>query len=195
MSRRSCQPRRNRRQENRDDDRRGRQRASAVIARVHALHTGVAVMGAVYRRKVKVCPTCDRRLDTTAAQRACETAGHPVEVREQGPWWIRYSVGGRLQCVSSESDKRADAVRLLKEREGDVAKGMPITADVGKIRFEEAAEDLLTDYRINKKRSLRTVALRIRKHLTPFFADRRMAAITPPLVRQYVARRQTSGAA
>src|SRR5579862_5512032 len=151
-------------------------------------------MGSVYRRKVKVCATCDRRLDTTAAQRACDAAGHRVEARAQGPWWIRYSVAGRLQCVSSESSKRADAVRLLKEREGDVAKGMPITADVGKIRFEEAAEDLLTDYRINQKRSLRTVTLRIRKHLAPFFAERRLAGITPPLIRQYIARRQAAGA-
>jgi len=151
-------------------------------------------MGSVYRRKVKVCTTCDRRLDTTAAQQACAAAGHAIAVRAQGPWWIRYSVGGKLQCVSSESDTRADAVRLLKDREGDVAKGLPLTADVGKIRFEDAAEDLLTDYRINQKRSLRTVTLRIRKHLTPFFGERRLASITPPLVRQYVARRQAAGA-
>jgi integrase len=151
-------------------------------------------MGAVYRRTVKVCVTCARRLDTTAARRRCEVAGHTIEIREQGPWWIRYAVAGKLQCVSSESTKRSDAVRLLKEREGDVAKGLPITADVGKIRFEEAAEDLLTDYRINHKRSLRTVTLRIRKHLTPFFGERRLAAITPPLIRQYVARRQAAGA-
>jgi integrase len=72
---------------------------------------------------------------------------------------------------------------------------MPITADVGKIRFEEAAEDLLTDYRVKKKRSLRTVTLRIRKHLTPFFGERRLASITPPLARQYVTRRQAAGAA
>jgi integrase len=85
-------------------------------------------------------------------------------------------------------------VRLLKEREGDVAKGLPITADVGKITFEEAAEDLLTDYRVNKKRSLRTVTLRVQKHLTPFFGGRRLAAISPPLVRQYIAKRQASGA-
>ena len=151
-------------------------------------------MGSVYRRKVKVCTTCNRRLDTTAAQRKCQSAGHVIEVREQGPWWIRYSVAGKLQCVSSESSKRADAVRLLKEREGDVAKGLPITADIGKITFEEAAEDLLTDYRVNKKRSLRTVTLRVQKHLTPFFGGRRLAAITPPLVRQYIAKRQASGA-
>ena len=151
-------------------------------------------MGSVYRRKVKVCTTCDRRLDTTVVQRACHSAGHAIEVREQGPWWIRYSVAGKLQCVSSESAKRADAVRLLKEREGDVAKGLPITADIGRITVEDAAEDLLTDYRVNKKRSLRTVTLRVKKHLVPYFGGRRLATITPPLVRQYIAKRQAGGA-
>ena len=32
-------------------------------------------------------------------------------------------------------------------------KGIPIAANVGKIRFEETADDLLNDYRTNKKRS------------------------------------------
>jgi len=152
-------------------------------------------MGAVYRRKVKVCTTCDRRLDTTAAQRACDAAGHAITVREQGPWWVRYSVGGQIQCVSAESDKKADAIRLLKAREGEVATGLPVTADVGKIRFDEAAADLLTDYRTNHKRSVRTMTLRIEKHLRPFFHGRRLTAIHPMLVRQYVARRQAAGAA
>jgi hypothetical protein len=151
-------------------------------------------VGSVYRRKVKVCTTCDRRLDTIAARHACEAAGHAIQVREQGPWWIRYSVNGRLQCLSAESDRKGDAKRLLKAREGDVAKGMPITAAVGTIRFDEAAEDLLTDYRLNQKRSRRTVTLRITKQLTPFFGGRRMAAITTGLVRQFVIRRQAAGA-
>jgi hypothetical protein len=44
-------------------------------------------------------------------------------------------------------------------------KGIPITAQVGKIRFEEAAADLLNDYCSTKKRSLATIRLRIKKHL------------------------------
>jgi integrase len=151
-------------------------------------------MGSVYRRKVRICATCDRRLDTTAARRLCEAAGHRIQIREQGPWWIRYVVDGRLQCLSAESDRKEDAKRLLKAREGEVAKGLPITAEVGKLRFDEGVEDLLNDYRLNQKRSLRTLTLRIRKHLTPFFSGRRMTAITPLLVRQYIARRRGAGA-
>ena len=151
-------------------------------------------MGSVYRRQVKVCTTCDRRLDTTAAQRACEVAGHPITVQAQGPWWIRYVVDGQLQCVSSKSHKKKDATRLLRAHEGYAPTEIPRPAAVATLRFEEAADDLLNDYQTNKKRSLRTVTLRITKHLTPFFGSRPMAAINTVLVRQFVIRRQAAGA-
>lgn len=40
-------------------------------------------MGTVYRRQVKFCATCHRRLDKTADRQACEAGGHSIEVREQ----------------------------------------------------------------------------------------------------------------
>ena len=40
---------------------------------------------------------------------------------------------------------------MLKDREGKVVNGAPITAKDWKIRFEEAAKDLLDDYRVNCK--------------------------------------------
>ena len=69
-----------------------------------------------------------------------------------------------------------------------------MTAAVGKVTFDDAAEDLLNDYRTNGKRSLRTLTLRIAKHLQPFFGGRRLTAITTPLARVFVARRQAAGA-
>jgi len=127
-------------------------------------------MGSVYRRQVRFCTTCDRRLDTTAAWRACQAAGHSIEVREQRTWWIKYHVGGRPHCVSSNSEKKDDAKRLLKAREGDVVRGVPITASVGWVTFEDAAADLVNDYKTNRRRSLRVVELRLTKHLTPVLA-------------------------
>jgi len=151
-------------------------------------------MGTIYRRQVRFCTTCDRRLDTTAARQACDVAGHAIEIREQGPWWIKYQVGGRPQCVSSYSDKKEDAKRLLKAREGDVVKGVPITAHVGRVTFEEAAADLVKDYTTNRRRSVRIVTLRVAKHLTPVFAHRRLMTITTADVRAFTARRQAAGA-
>src|SRR5713226_9024765 len=140
-------------------------------------------MGTLYRRQVRYCTTCARRLDTRAALHACTTAGHIIEARDQPIWWIKYQVGGRPQCVSSHSERKEDAKRLLKTREGDVVNGVPITAHVGRITFEDAAADLLTDYTTNRRRSVRVVTLRVAKHLTPFFAHRRLLHITTPQVR------------
>jgi integrase len=151
-------------------------------------------MGTVYRRQVKFCTTCDRRLDTIATQQACDAAGHAIERRDQGPWWIKYQLSGRPQCVSSGSDKKEDAKRLLKTREGEVGRGVPITARVGRVTFEDAAADLIHDYQTNRRRSLRVVELRLNKHLTPFFGRRRLMTITTADVRAFTARRQATGA-
>jgi integrase len=152
-------------------------------------------MGLVYRRQVRFCTTCGRRLDTKAAQHACATAGHVIELRDQGPWWIKYQVGRRPVCVSSGSDKKEDAKRMLREREHLVDVGTPAAAHAPKITFDEAAADLITDYEVNKRKSLRTAKLRVDKHLTPYFRHRRLASITPVDVRTYTARRQSQRAA
>ena len=97
-------------------------------------------MGCVYQRRVKFCSPCNRRLDRTADQEACQVAGHAVETRKLPIYWIQYRVAGRVQCESSRSKKRADAVDLLKRREGDVVRGLPVTTKVGQLRLEEAAD-------------------------------------------------------
>ena len=151
-------------------------------------------MGCVYQRRVKFCSQCNRRLDRTADQEACRGAGHAVETRKLPIYWIQYRVAGRVQCESSRSKKRADAVDLLKRREGDVVRGLPVTTKVGQLRLDEAADDLLTDYRINGKRTLVDVKRRVEKHLKPFFGNRRMTVITTTEVRRFAAARQDLGA-
>ena len=152
-------------------------------------------MGSVYRRRVRVCTTCDQRLDTTAAWRTCAAAGHRIVIRAQPIWWVRSTVGGRSQCVSSHSTKKDDATQLLWAREHGGDTGAPIPAPVSPVTFDDAAADLLTDYVTNRRRSHRVVALRVTKHLTPFFGARRLGTITTADVRAYTAQRQAAGAA
>jgi len=117
------------------------------------------------------------------------------ELRQRGRvWWIRYYRNGRRHEESSGSERKGDAERLLALRKGDVAKGVPVSAKIGQLRFEDAAKDLLTDYQVNQKRH-GDVEYRIRLHLTPFFGGRRMATITTTDVRTYVKERQESSAA
>lgn len=118
------------------------------------------------------------------------------ELKQRGRvWWIRYYRNGRRHEESARTTKRGDAETLLKLREGDIAKGLPVSAKIGQLRFEEAAADLLTDYRVNGRRALDHVERRVRKALQPWFGGRRMANISTPDVRAYVAHRQAEGAA
>jgi len=113
------------------------------------------------------------------------------ELRQRGRiWWIRYSRGGTRYEESAHSSKKRAAIDLLKIREGDGAHGLPVTPQIGRLRFEAAATDVLNDYRTNGKRSIDDVERRITKHLTPFFGSRRVATITTVDVRAYIASRQ-----
>jgi integrase len=112
-----------------------------------------------------------------------------------GVWWIRYYRNGRRFEESARSDKREEAVNLLKRREGAVASGVPISAKIGQLKFDEAAKDLMTEYRVNGRRSLDHLERRLERGLTPWFGGRRMASLTTADVRAYVDQRQAAGAA
>ena len=108
------------------------------------------------------------------------------ELRKRGNiWWVRYYRNGRRHEESSRSTKKGDGERLLRIREGDIAKGLPVTAKTGQLRFDEAAADVVSDYRVNGKKTLGQLERRIRLHLEPFFGGRRMASITSADARAY----------
>jgi hypothetical protein len=117
------------------------------------------------------------------------------QVRKRGGvYWIRYYRDGRRHEESARTDKYDDAARLLKVREGDVARGAPLSAKIGRLRFEDAAKDLLNDYQVNGKRShdnLKTTV--VEGALEPWFRGRRMASLTTADIRAYVADRQRKG--
>ncbi len=116
------------------------------------------------------------------------------ELRQRGRiWWFRYYRNGRRFEESSGSEKKGVAMDLLKIREGDVAKGIPVSSRVGRLRFDEASKDLITEYRVNTRRSIDELERRIRLHLEPFFGGRKITSITPSDVRAYVAHRQEAG--
>jgi len=108
-------------------------------------------------------------------------------------YWMKYVQHGRVIRESTETESIADARRQLRTREGDIVKGIPVDPDAGRITFEEAVADLLNDYSMNGKKTLDDVRRRIKKHLAPYFGNRRMVAITTADLRAYVAKRQSEG--
>lgn len=131
-------------------------------------------MGCLYRRKQKL------------------SSG---EYRELPTLWIKYYQGGRAVRESTGTDKETVARRMLRTREGDVERGIPINPKMGRITSEDAAVDLLNDYQINGKKSHDHVKRRIDLALKPAFKGKRLISITTAEIRAYVATRQDGGAA
>jgi hypothetical protein len=107
---------------------------------------------------------------------------------------FKYYRNGKPIRESSESTKVSVARDLLKAREGNIVRGVPVSPKMSRVRFDELAADMVTDYKVNEKRSLRDLEMRLKKHVLPFFAWRRAAAIKTADVNRFILRRQESGA-
>ncbi len=117
-----------------------------------------------------------------------------VYVRKRSPYlWIKYHQNGRAVRESTGTKNETVARRMLRTREGDVERGIPIDPTVGRITFDEAATDLLNDYKANRKRTYVDAKRRIKKHLAPFFGNRRLITITTTELRAFVAKRLADG--
>ena len=108
-------------------------------------------------------------------------------------WWIRYSRNGKRYEESSHSAQRQVANDLLKLRQGDIARGVPVTPKIGRFTFHDAVADLFNDYTANARRSARKAQGKVNNHLVPYFSGRRMAEISTADIRAYIAHRQTGG--
>jgi len=109
-------------------------------------------------------------------------------------WWVRYSRSGKDFYESSKSRKKTVAARLLKKREGAVAEGREAGASYERVRFEDLARDLVTDYRVNGRRSLQRTEDSL-KHLRRHFGELRGPQITTAQVKEYTQTRLDEGAA
>jgi integrase len=110
-------------------------------------------------------------------------------------WWIKYYRNGIPMRESARTDKETEAKRLLRLREGAIERGEPVTPRVGRVRFDELVDDLVNDYRVNDRRSLRNLQRIVKLHLTPFFDGRRVASITTADVRRFILQRREVHAA
>lgn len=85
------------------------------------------------------------------------------------------------------------AERLLKLREGEISQGKLPGVIFDRIRFDELAEDFLSDYRINKRRSI-IKAQRSVKHLEKEFARMPVPQINSHRINRYIEMRMAEGA-
>jgi len=89
-----------------------------------------------------------------------------VYSRKRSPYLgIKYHQHGRAVRESTGSTSETVARRMLRAREGDVERGIPIDPKVGRVTCHEAAKDMLNDYIANRKRTYADAKRRIDKHL------------------------------
>jgi integrase len=117
------------------------------------------------------------------------------QIRKLGNvYWIRYYSGGRRIEENAHTPKWDEARDLLRTREAAVSKGVPLTAHSIRVTFDDAAADVLADYRVNGQKSVDWVDRRIRLHLMPVFKGRRLSTINAADLRAFAERRQAAGA-
>ncbi len=108
-------------------------------------------------------------------------------------YWIKYYRNGKPYRESTKSKKESDAKRLLKKREGEIANGKLPGIYFDKVLFDNLAEDMLLDYRINGKNLKR--GKQSIKHLKGTFEGYRIVDITTPKIQDYIESRIAEGAA
>lgn len=116
-------------------------------------------------------------------------------IYKRGPiYWIKYYRNGKPCRETSKSKKERDARRLLKLREGEIAQGKVPSVVYYRIRFDELAEDFLTEYRINERKSLQRAQISA-AHLKDSFSGLRATEITTPRIQSYIEARIENRAA
>jgi len=109
-------------------------------------------------------------------------------------YWIKYYRNGKPYSESTHSDKKEVAKKLLNTREGEIAKGQLPGIYLDKVTFDELGKDLITDYRINKRKSVDRVELAV-KHLEKVFCGVKAVNIDTASVKMYIERRMEAGMA
>lgn len=108
-------------------------------------------------------------------------------------WWIKYYRNGKSYRESSKSTKKMVAKRMLDRREGEIAQGKMPSVNFEKVIFDNLADGLLQDYRINQRKSL-IRAERSVGHLKRFFEANPVPQITTPRINHYIESRLAEGA-
>jgi integrase len=116
------------------------------------------------------------------------------ELKESAVYWAKYYRNGIPIRESTGTAVFSEARTFLNRREGDVAKGAPITPKMGRVKFREITEDIVKDYDVNGRRSARDLEARLRLHILPYFGEARASALSAVDFRKFIDFRQREGA-
>lgn len=110
-------------------------------------------------------------------------------------WWVAYGVRGRKVRESSESERRKDALNLLKRRLAEIQAGKFTGPDAERVTFDDLATMLRDDYQFRGRRSWDRAERAFGRHLRGAFGLDRAVDITADRLMAYATARQAEGAA
>jgi integrase len=99
-------------------------------------------------------------------------------------WWVRYSVRGKEFRESTGSERKSDALKLLKLRFQEVGRGRFIGPSQERVMMEHLLASLETEYEVNKRRSLGTLKGRL-VHLRAAFENCRAVDVNEEKIERY----------
>jgi integrase len=116
--------------------------------------------------------------------------GSILRMKGSAVLWIKYHRNGIPIRESAHTTKPKEAEKFLRKRLGEISTGVYAGPKLEKIKVSELAEDLIREYRINRRKSIDDLEARWKLHLQPFFGVLRTIEVTSQLVAQYIDSRQ-----
>lgn len=109
-------------------------------------------------------------------------------------WWMSFTYNGRQERRSCETASKKLAEEILGKVKTQIVEGKFFEIEARDTTFEELSQDLITDYKVNGKKSTDKAERSVKKHLSRFFEGMRAADITTGNVQSYILSRQSEGA-
>ena len=107
-------------------------------------------------------------------------------------YWIKYYRYGKPYRESSKTEKITEAQRLLKKREGEIAEGKLPGIYFDKVTFDALSKDLVTDYTVNRRDTLKRVQWSI-GCLKESFQGMRATDISTDKIKAHIEKRMKEG--
>jgi integrase len=105
-------------------------------------------------------------------------------------WWIGYWRNGEPFYESSKSERKEDALRLLKLRQGEIVTGRFAGLAPERVTIAELLELVIADYADNDRRSIDDLKLRIEKQVRAYFGDLRAVDLTTGHALKFIQKRK-----
>ncbi len=109
-------------------------------------------------------------------------------------WWMGFSHNGKQVRRSCETTSKKLAEEIYAKFTTQIKEGKYFELEARETTFDDLANELIVDYKINEKKSLDRVQ-RSFKHLRPCFEMMRIVDITTSSIQAYILRRKEQGAA